>query len=183
MATYISILRGINVSGKNMIKMTDLKKVYEDLNFKNVLTYLQSGNVIFNARTKDEKALENTIPSAIKKVFDLEVPVMVLTPGNLEEIINGNPFIHDSKWDTSFLHVTFLAKEPAQYDKERILNKRLAGEEVAFSSRVVYLYCPNGYGKTNLNNNFLERQLKVTATTRNWKTTTALLQLAEEAGK
>ena len=80
----------------------------------------------------------------------------------------------------SFLLVslTFLADSPIEFDKEKIVEKKHASEEIAFTPNAVYLYCPNGYGRTKLNNSFLANKLKVPATTRNWKTTNALLKLA-----
>lgn len=179
MASYISIIRGINVSGQKLIKMTDLRQLYENLGFEKVTTYLQSGNVLFSSTEKDTRVLEELIASVIKNSFGFDVPVIVLKAETLEVIIRDNPFVHDEDKDVSFLYVTFLSASPLKSpDLEKILTKRKPREEIAFVSNVVYLYCPNGYGTTKLNNNFLETKLKVKATTRNWKTTTELLKLA-----
>lgn len=178
MTTYISILRGINVSGQKIIKMDALKNMYEGLKFKNIKTYVQSGNVIFTDNETDLKKLENKIHKQIELDFGFSVPVIVLTKEILQEIVNSNPFSKAPKNETSFLHVTFLADIPTEYDKELVENKKQIGEEIQLADRAVYLYCPNGYGKTKLNNSFLETHLKVIATTRNWKTTNELLNLA-----
>lgn len=178
MTTYISILRGVNVSGQRLIKMDALKKMYEKLNFENVHTYVQSGNVIFSAKNKDTKELEKTITSKIVTEFGFDVPVIVITVKTLETIIKNNPFTKDSQKDNAFLHTSFLAKIPTGFDKESIIEKKHKDEEMAFTPHAIYLYCPNGYGKTKLNNNFLENKLKVKATTRNWNTTNELLKLA-----
>ncbi len=178
MTTYISILRGINVSGQKIIKMDALKNMYEKLNFENVQTYVQSGNVIFSVKEKDTKALEKVISLQIEKEFGFNVPVIVLNTKTLVKIIENNPFAKNDLKETEFLHVTFLADIPPEFDKEKILEKKQLHEEIAFLPNAVYLYCPNGYGKTKLNNNFLENKLKVQATTRNWKTTNELLKLA-----
>ncbi len=77
------------------------------------------------------------------------------------------------------LHITFLADNPVDFDLDGILQKKQAGEEIAIKTNAVYLYCPNGYGKTKLHNSFLENKLKVKATTRNWKTTKELLNMAQ----
>jgi len=180
MHTYISILRGINVSGQKLIKMDALKSMYTNLHFENVKTYVQSGNVIFRAKNNDPKILERSISSQIKADWGFEVPVIVLDAVSLKTIIEDNPLAKDSLKDASFLHITFLSDPPAKFDKESILAKRQPNEEIVFTSKAIYLYCPNGYGKTKLNNNFLESKLKVTATTRNWKTTNELLKLAAE---
>jgi uncharacterized protein (DUF1697 family) len=178
MITYISILRGINVSGQKLIKMDALKKMYENLKLENIRTYVQSGNVIFSTNETDPKKLENKISKQIEKDFDFEVPVIVLTAQTLQYIVEHNPFAKDKKKDISFLHVTFLADQPKEFDKKSIEDKREGGEEIQFSKNAIYLYCPHGYGNTKLNNNFLERVVKVKATTRNWKTTNELLRLA-----
>ncbi|MDI9355683.1 MAG: DUF1697 domain-containing protein [Chitinophagaceae bacterium] len=179
MITYISILRGINVSGQKLIKMDYLKKMYENLHFENIQTYIQSGNVIFLSKEKDYKKIEKTISSQIKIDFGFEVPVIVLNVETLETIIENNPFTKDKLKDISFLHVTFLADRPALLDQESITEKKQENEEIKCTPQAIYLYCPNGYGKTKLNNHYLETKLKVIATTRNWKTTNELLKLAK----
>jgi len=178
MTTYISILRGINVSGQKIIKMDALKKMYENLNFEDIQTYVQSGNVIFSSKENEPKKLEKIISSKIKTQFGFDIPVIVLSAKTLETIIKNNPFAKDKLKDISFLHVTFLADKTEQFSKESIIEKKLPNEEIEFTSNAVFIYCPNGYGKTKLNNNFLENKLKVQATTRNWKTTNELLKLA-----
>jgi len=178
MTTYISILRGINVSGQKLIKMDALKKMYENLNFENIQTYVQSGNVIFSSKENDPKKIEKNIASGIETEFGFEVPVIVFNAKTLETIIDNNPFSKDKLKESSFLHVTFLAENPKQFDLESILSKKQPNEEIEFTNNAIYLYCPNGYGKTKLNNNFLETKLKVKATTRNWKTTNEILKLS-----
>jgi uncharacterized protein (DUF1697 family) len=178
MNTYISILRGINVSGQKLIKMDALKKVYENLGFRNVTTYVQSGNVIFSTIVTEPEKLEKMIYSRIEKDFGFEVPVIVLTAEKLKQVVDNNPFVIDPAKDPVFLHVTFLSSKPGKFDSNAIEEKKQDGEEISFADDVVYLYCPNGYGRTKLNNNFLESKLKVTATTRNWKTANELLKMA-----
>jgi uncharacterized protein (DUF1697 family) len=95
-------------------------------------------------------------------------------------VVDNNPFVINPDKDPAFLHVTFLSAKPAKYDSSVIETKKQEGEEISFTDEAVYLYCPNGYGRTKLNNNFLESKLKVTATTRNWKTANELLKMAQE---
>lgn len=180
MTTYISILRGINVSGKKMIKMNALSRMYEGLGFDNIKTYVQSGNVIFTSGDKDVKEIEKVISSQIEAEFGFDVPVIVFDTKTLEAIIENNPFSKDGSKDATFMHVTFLADTPVEFNKEVIVRKKQPDEEIAFAPNAVYLYCPYGYGRTKLNNNFIESKLKVKATTRNWKTTNELLKLAVE---
>ena len=180
MNTYISILRGINVSGKKNISMGPLRKMYEETGFKNVISYVQSGNIIFNDSTGLPSDLGKIISDRILVKFRIEVPVIVMTIETLKDIVENNPFISDPSKDPGFFHITFLADTPAAIDLEEIAAKKSAGEEAVVMGNTVYLYCPNGYGRTKLNNNFLENRLKVSATTRNWKTTNELLRIAQE---
>ena len=180
MTTYISLLRGINVSGQKLIKMDALKILYRQLGFQDVETYLQSGNIIFRDDKFDPPELASTISLRIQEQFGFEVPVIVLNVDDLKDIIEANPFKDDLRMDQQFLHVTFLASDPKKIDFETITAKTSTGEEMAQIKKAVYLYCPNGYGRTKLTNNFLENRLKVAATTRNWKTTRELFNIAAQ---
>ena len=179
MQTYICILRGINVSGSKIIKMDSLRKMCNDLKFKNAQTYIQSGNIIFQAKETDCQVLEGRIAKQILADFGYEVPVMVKKQSELKVVLQSNPFVIEQKKDPSKLHVTFLSHEPAKESLEKIKGGNYAADEYIFVGRVVYLFCPEGYGQTKLNNNFLESKLKVRATTRNWNTISELVRLAE----
>jgi uncharacterized protein (DUF1697 family) len=180
MTTYISLLRGINVSGQKLIKMDALRKSYENLDFHNVTTYLQSGNVIFTGKDTRPDELAQTITRQIEKDFGFDVLVIVLFIDKLKQIIDSNPFVKNNNKDKNFLHVTFLSSKPLKFDMNAIEEKKLNGEEIIISDNAVYLYCPNGYGKSKLSNSFLEIKLKVGGTTRNWKTTNQLLKIAQQ---
>jgi uncharacterized protein (DUF1697 family) len=179
MQTYISMLRGINVSGRNMIKMDALRTIYESLNFKNIKSYIQSGNVIFNTKPSKPKDLEKKIMTQIKKEFNFDIPVIVKETEELKTVFNNNPFLTKRKEDITKLHVTFLSQEPEEIDIKKIKEGNYSEDEFIFIDKVVYLFCPNGYGNTKLTNTFFENKLKVTATTRNWKTVTELVNIAE----
>ncbi len=180
MKTYISILRGINVSGHKLIKMDALRKSFESMQFSNVKTYLQSGNIIFSYDDIEEKKLEEQISKEIEKEFGFDVPVIVLSIEKIEEIIKNNPFLKDKSKEESFMHVTFLSSKSETNNFNAIEEKKQDNENIVFSEYAVYLYCPNGYGNTKLNNNFIETKLKVRATTRNWKTTLELLKITKK---
>ena len=181
MGTYISILRGINVSGQKMIKMDTLKEMYEDLHFTNVQTYIQSGNVIFQYIQSEQMDLGQRISNELMKRFGYEIPVIVLDTIELKKITERNPFSNDKIKDISHLYVTFLSNNAERIDNTLIYQKKAGEEEFEITEKAVYLYCPNGYGRTKLTNTFFENKLKVGATTRNWKTTIELLRIAEEA--
>lgn len=180
MTTYISILRGINVSGHNLIKMDALRKLYEFLGFEQIKTYVQSGNVVFTGKTAPSEIISQSISRQIKIDFGFDVPVIVMTVPTIKRIIARNPFSEDSQKEKTFMHVTFLSTTPNHVDLNALEEKKLGGEEIILDGDVIYLYCPNGYGKTKLNNGFLERKLNVGATTRNWKTTIELLKIAQK---
>jgi uncharacterized protein (DUF1697 family) len=92
--------------------------------------------------------------------------------------MDSNPFAKDK--DNTFLHITFLFANPQKFDTSIIEGKKINGEEIYIATNAVYLYCPNGYGKSKMNNNFLETKLKVIATTRNWKSSNEILKIAQE---
>lgn len=179
MITYISFLRGVNVSGKKMINMDVLKEMYVGLHFLNIKTYIQSGNVVFQFKNSENSDLEEIISAQILKSFGFEVQVIVLKIDEFKIITGSNPFIGDKTKNTSFLYVTFLSSVPKQVNYEIFDHYKLPGEDLVLINRAVYLYCPNGYGKTKLSNTFFEKKLHTIATTRNWKTTIELINLAE----
>ncbi len=174
MKKYIALLRGINVGGKAKLKMADLKLLFEDLGFEAVATYIQSGNVVFAA--KNGKGLEEKISKEIKSKFGYEVPVLVKTTAEIEKIVKDCPFEKDKKEASYFV----LLKKPPQKELVKAAEQlNYPDEEFVITDECVYLYCATGYGKAKLNNNLFEKKLKVSATTRNYRT---LLKLVEMAG-
>jgi uncharacterized protein (DUF1697 family) len=179
METYISILRGINVSGQKKILMADLKALYEGLDFENVTTYIQSGNVIFKTpKPVSDTDLAKKIESAISKKYGFEVPVIVRTHAEMERILAVNPLLKEKGIDIERLHVTFLEEEPASEKVKLIKDLDFSPDKFVIIKKEVYLHCPKGYGITKISNNFFESKLKVKATTRNWKTVNKLVTLA-----
>ncbi|OGU11601.1 MAG: hypothetical protein A2X61_16605 [Ignavibacteria bacterium GWB2_35_12] len=180
METYISILRGINVSGQKKIQMADLKALYEELKFKNIITYIQSGNVIFKAEKKLScTELSKKIEKKIFDKYNFEVPVIIRTVAEMKKVITTNPFLRKKGIDTERLYVTFLAEAAMKADLEKIEKLEFNPEKFIIIGKEVYLHCPNGYGRTKLNNNFFENKLNVTATTRNWNTVNRLVEMGE----
>ena len=176
---YISILRGVNVSGQKKINMLELKSLYVSLGFNNVVTYIQSGNVIFDSSDKDIPGLKSKIEGAINKQYKFHVPVDIRTRLELKNIIKNNPFGPvDLATDGTKVLVTFLCSKPTKTDISNLHKYVVSPEKLAVKGTEVYLYCPNGYGKSKLSNNFLEKKLSVAATTRNWKSVYKLYELA-----
>src|SRR5690606_21193390 len=178
MTTYISFLQGINVSGQKTIKMDALKQSYLSLGFQNVETYIQSGNVIFSSNEVDVKELAKQISNRIQHDFGFDVPVLVISAESFETIITDNPLLQDK--EVTHFHVTFLSDSPVESDFELIKSKVEGNELIQLKNNTLYLYLPNGYGRTKLNNNFIESKLKVSATTRNWKTCLKLLEMVQK---
>ncbi len=177
MRTYIALLRGINVSGKNMIKMNELVVHLSSLHYKNTRTYIQSGNIIFECDAKEEKVFENEIHQLIAVKFGLMVPVLVKTDSAIKKIFENNPFINNNNLDINKMHVTFLSETPIKENIVKLIESKIESDEFILTNDAVYLYCGNGYGNTKLNNNFFESKLKVSATTRNWKTVGKLVEM------
>ena len=181
MATYICILRGINVSGSKPIKMDALRTAFEALGFSAVHTYIQSGNIIFQHKTTKTAELEKRVHKKILDSFGFDVPVLVKTIAELEQIILANPFVQKENNDIASLYVTFLASVPAKEHIAQLEACQFPNEAFVYTAGAVYLYVPRGYGNAKLSNNLIEGKLKVRATTRNWKTTLELLNLARKS--
>lgn len=176
MQTFISMLRGINVSGKNRISMAALKSLYESLGLTNVVTYVQSGNVVFDCAQSDAESLASAIAAEIKQQLGLDVPVILRDKSCFQRLIENNPFTHQRHEDPTKLHVTFLSGVPVV---SHLNVPAGCADEFMLEDRELYLFCPGGYGETKLSNNFFERKLKLTATTRNWKTVNMLYEMAQ----
>jgi uncharacterized protein (DUF1697 family) len=159
--------------------MADLRALVEELGGEEVQTYLQSGNVVFRRRSSPSR-LEEALAQSIRRAFGLDVTVLVLTAERLAKIVADNPFVARGA-DPAALHVTFLASRPDPKRVRRLSDGNFDPEELHVVGDAVYLHCPNGYGRTKLSNAFLEKQLAIRATTRNWKTVTMLAELTRDA--
>jgi len=104
---------------------------------------------------------------------------MVKEQGEMKEVLRNNPFVGERQRDVAKMHVTFLSHEPAKEGLEKVKAGNYGVDEYVIWGKAIYLFCPDGYGQTKLNNNFLESKLKVTATTRNWRTVNELVRIAE----
>jgi len=178
MQTYIALLRGINVSGQKKINMNELLSYMEEVGLKDTKTYIQSGNLIFNSELRSQE-LKNLIQNKIEKEYNFFVPVLIFTKNETDLIIEQNPYIKPHV-DIKFIYVTFLTEKPSNESTEEIKDYKKSNDEFIIRGKVIYIYCPGGYGRTKLTNNFFEKKLNVTATTRNWKTTLKFKEIAED---
>jgi uncharacterized protein (DUF1697 family) len=180
MPTFIALLRGINVSGHRIIAMAKLKESCEAMGHTRVRTYLNSGNVIFDAKKGSAGQHGDGLEKRILQDFGHEVKVIVKTPAEMTQILSANPFAKHAGAEGKFLHGMLLSGKPKMHTLEGIQLPAAKGEEVRLIENVLYLFLPQGAGKTKLNNALLERVLGVPGTARNWNTLTALEKLARE---
>lgn len=180
MGKYISLLRGINISGQKLIKMKNLIELYESLGFQNVITYLQSGNVLFNTKITEINKITGIIEKGIKKNLGYDVNVLIKTKSDFLEILKNNPFLKNKNPDIKKFYVTLLFNTPDAALLDDVNKIKDEYDEFKIYGNVIYINCPDGYGRTKMTNNFFEKKLKLTATTRNWNTINNLTQLADE---
>ncbi len=171
----IAILRGINVSGQKKINMAELRQLLSGAGLEELETYIQSGNIVFKANQTPDK-LEEVIRESIMGHFGFEVPTLAMPAEAMDMVIKENPF---KDKELSKLHVTFLATHPDSQLVESLPASSNTDEAYRIIEKVIYVYCPDGYGRTKINNMFFERKLKTTATTRNWKTCLTLWKMAQ----
>lgn len=176
---FVALLRGINLGSHHRLAMPELKTACEGVGLETVDTYLQSGNIVFASRIKDTSQLTGRIRLALKTRFEHDISVIVKTAAEMRKIVRNNPFLARRGMDPTKLHVTFLQTIPAHDHVVNFSAQLGSSDEWAINGSVIYLYCPNGYGRTKLTNTVFERKLQVRATTRNWKTVTALADLVD----
>lgn len=175
----ISMLRGVNVGGHNMIKMDALRALYESLGLKNVQTYVQSGNVVFTTDKHSLDQLAKEIEDAIERQFGFRSSIILRTAAEMREVIRKNPFASRQDIEPGKLHVTFLSSDPGQDARERVLAMKIDPEELVFGIREHYIYFPNGAGQSKVPA-AMERALKTPGTARNWNSVTKMLEMAEK---
>ena len=175
MPIYVALLRGVNV-GQNLLKMERLRELCAEMRLKNVRTYVQSGNIVFEG----EKTAEHWCQSLEKRLAGetrLPATVIVRTAAEIAKVLASNPFLNEKGIDATKLHVTFLKQEPEKNAVE-VLGKLKAGaDRFQWIEKEIYLHCPEGYGRTKLSNTAMEKVLGVRATTRNWNTVNKLHEM------
>jgi uncharacterized protein (DUF1697 family) len=174
--SYLALLRGINVGGKNKILMKDLSAMFVDAGCKKVRTFIQSGNVIFDAPAKLSTRVPNLIAAQIAASLGYKTPVIVRSLPELADAISSNPFLSAGAPEDA-LHLLFLADEP---DPARVLAldpNRSPADEYIVRGRDVYLRLRNSAADTKLTNAYFDSKLATISTGRNWRTVTKLLEL------
>jgi uncharacterized protein (DUF1697 family) len=176
MPVYIALLRGVSV-GQNILKMDRLRALCSELGLKNVRTYVQSGNIVFEAKGPAShwaQALERKLAGESR----LTISVLARTAAEMSKVLAHNPFLKEKGIDPARLHVTFLQQVPAKTALSALDTLDGGSDRFKRIEQEIYLHCPNGYGRTKLSNNLFEKLLSVRATTRNWNTVNKLVAMS-----
>ncbi len=178
MPTYVALLRSVNVGGRNRVAMDDLRSLVIAAGYRDPTTYVQSGNVVFSGRGSPQ-AVGRAVEARMATELGWSVPVIVRSKDQLEAIVGAVPF-DPRDIEAKTVHLTVLSRSPDPDGVESLQAEaaRFGDDRAMVIGREVYLHCPGGYGKTKLNNTFLERRLGCDATTRNWRTVTTLAGMA-----
>lgn len=179
MPVLISMLRGVNLGPHNRIKMDALRELYKSLKLEEPRTYVQSGNVIFRTKEKDFPLVAGKIQKALEKKLACRTEVILRTTEDLREVIAANPFARRDLEPGKIL-VTFLASEPGSEAQKALDAFNKHPEELHLKGRELYIYFPNGAGRSKLPWSQVEKFLKVTGTARNWNSVRKMLEMAEE---
>lgn len=174
MHTFVALLRGINVGGRNAVPMAALRTALTELGLDDVRTYIQSGNVVFRT-SADPGRLARAIEGAIDDAFAVRPTVILRTPPELESLQTSSPF-----QDTAKVHIVFLEVAPESAAAAALDPDRSPPDAFALVGRELYLHLPNGAGRTKLTLDYVERTLGVRGTQRNWNTLLKLLALARD---
>ena len=173
---YVALLRGINVTGNTMIKMAALKKSFESLGLKNVVSYVNSGNLAFDSRKASEKGLIKKLEDVIEKDFGKRVQVMVRAQAAIPKIIAANPYDGDFESHKE-MHVLFLKEEIPKEKVEELRDAAPKAERFTIHGREIFCHLPMGVADSLLGRGLVEKKLKIPVTARNWRTVQKLAEL------
>jgi|SRR5581483_365764 len=178
MAGMVCMLRGVNVGGHNLIRMDVLRALCTSLKLQNPQTYVQSGNVVFATAERDLDRLASRIEAAIEKKAGFRPAVILRTADEMRGVIARNPFAGRDGIEPAKLAVLFLARDPGHDARERLRAIKTGPEELHIADRELYVYYPNGMGRSKFTAAVIERTLQTGATGRNWNSVTKLLDMA-----
>jgi uncharacterized protein (DUF1697 family) len=177
MALYVALLRSVNLGGHGRLSMVDLKQSFDTLGYKDVSTYIQTGNVLFRSTSKNLPKLAADIAQQLERDFGSAPAVILRTVPELSRVVATSPFPGQGA-DPARHHVTFLAETPSKEKLAAFSVPPSGRDELVIVGREVYVHTPDGYANTKLTGTLLERRLGVSSTTRNWNTVTKLCALA-----
>jgi len=165
---YLALLRGVNVGGANILPMKDLANLFTEAGYKNVATFIQSGNVVFDGNAKAAEVVGSKIESA----FGFKTTIILRSLPEMQKIAASNPYT-----GVEHSHVVFLASEPVPAQIAQLDPNRSAPDQFTVLGREIYLHTPNGMGRTKLTNAWFDSKLKTVSTVRNWRTVLKLLAM------
>ncbi|MBV9972388.1 MAG: DUF1697 domain-containing protein [Candidatus Eremiobacteraeota bacterium] len=177
---YIALLRGINLAGRNMVSMAELRAMFERVGFPNARSLLQSGNVVFSCTGTTTAKLERFLEAETHNCFNLPVQYYVRTMTDLKKALRANPFKREAMHAPSYLYLFFLKDAPTPDSVRKLRAAIPADESVKVNGKVAYVRYPEGMGRSKLGSTVIERRLETRATARNWNTVSKLVRLAEE---
>ena len=177
MTVYVSMLRAVNVGGTSRIKMDALRAVYESIGLKDVRTLLQSGNVVFRSTITDRDSLAKRITQELQRQLTLQVEVIVRTLGEIASIVERGPVL-SPRADPAKLLVMFLSAVPDAAAQAALVKWHKGPEMLELRGPEIYLYYPEGVGRSKLTGAVLENKLNTSGTARNWNTLQKLLDTA-----
>jgi len=175
MESWIALLRGVNVGGHNMIPMAELRKACAEAGFRDVATYIQSGNVVFRA-AGDAHGVADDLRGLIAERFGCDVPVVLRTVEALERVASANPFARQGVAEKE-LHVGFLLERPSASRLADLPEQPPGPEAFRVAGADVYLHYPQGLGTSKLTTAWLDRAFGTTITVRNWRTVNKLVEM------
>jgi uncharacterized protein (DUF1697 family) len=178
MSVVISMLRAINLGAHRRVKMDDLRAMCEALKLTDVQTYLQSGNVVFRAQG-DPGALSKRLEKEIERKLGFHSDVISRSVSEMRDVVARNPFAKRRDIEPSKLLVTFLAADPGDAPREKVRRLKTDPEELQIVGRELYVYYPNGVGRSKLSSSGIDKVLNTPGTARNWNTVTKLLEIAQ----
>ncbi len=168
------------MTGHNSIKMNELSLLFKSLGLRENKTYIQSGNVIFKADGKhSENELAKLIEEEIERKYSYKIPSMIRNIDDLKSLFRINPYLAEPDFEPSKMAVIFLHDELSESQADKMININYPPDKYQLSDKEIFIYCPNGFGRTKLYTNFFEGKMGVTGTARNWKTITTILNIAE----
>lgn len=174
MATYVALLRAVNVSGKNKLRTADLRDAVCEAGFENVRTYVQSGNLIVDAKAMTRRKVEPVIHGVIADSFGLDVPVVVRTAKQWRSVLDKR---HFGELDVKHRYVMFFEKKPTVAAVNRLAEIPAGEDSYRIDGTELYLCLPTGAGRTRLTNKAIEAKTGVAGTTRNWRSVTKIGEL------
>jgi len=182
MPVLVCFLRGVNVGGHAKIKMDALRSLFVTLKFEEPQTYVQSGNIVFKTSERNLGLVAARIKQAITKKFACSPEIMLRTVTELRAVVSNNPFAKRTNIEPGKLHAFFLAAQPAKNAEENLRQLAIRPEELHLVGRELFIYFPNGVGKSKLPWARLDKALQTPGTGRNWNSVTKVLEMAERFG-